>query len=190
MRKSCVFAAILAACLIAPSRVSAGPVYFLVTEFPGQAVHHDSYVLPLEDPADIAHARDLIARGPTAAAASIAVVQIAAGGDGINRDELAPGKPQWSWHVTGFDGFADIAAEVLDGWPSFVEQDVNGWIANTNGRVGFWSYTVTRELGAGPPGIPLPAALPAGAMLMIVAWASRPSAFRRMLGRDAQITLS
>src|SRR5436190_1927779 len=131
--------------LICSFAAHAGPVYFLVTEFPGQAVHHDSYVLPLEDPADIAHARDLIARGPAAAGASIAVAQIAAGGDGINRDELAAGKPRWSWHVTDFDGFADVAAEVLDGWPSFVEEDVPGWLANTNGRVGFWSYTVTRE---------------------------------------------
>src|SRR4051794_32201447 len=88
-------------------RASAGPVYFLVTEYPGQETHHDSYVLPLEDEAEIAHARDLIARGPTEAGAPIAVAQIASGADGINRDELAPGNPAWNWHVTAFEGFAD-----------------------------------------------------------------------------------
>ena len=41
---------------------TAGPVYFIVAE--REPFHHDSYVLPLTEPADIAHARDLIARGP------------------------------------------------------------------------------------------------------------------------------
>ena len=131
-------------CTLAPS-ARAGPVLFLVAEPAGSITRGDSYVLPLEDPADIEHARALIALGP-AAGAPIAVAAIAAGADGVNRDLRAAGAPPWSWHVTGFDGFTDFTIEILDGWPSFVEQDVEGWIANTGGFVGFWSYTVVEEL--------------------------------------------
>jgi hypothetical protein len=113
----------------------------------------DSYVLPLDDPDDIAHARALIAEGPSIGGA-IAVAEIAPGADGLNRDWLAPGKPQWSWHVTRFDGFADATVEILDGNPSMVEEDVDFWIQNTNGFIGFWGYTVTAEL-AHPPYFPI-----------------------------------
>jgi hypothetical protein len=165
--------AVLGVCLFllagGVGRAFAGPVYFLVTELPGQEVHHDSYVLPLEDQADIAHARDLIARGPAEAGASIAVAQIAEGSDGINRDVLAPGEPLWNWHVTNFQGFADTTVEILDGWPGDVGKDVPAWIANTNGAIGFWSYTVTRELGGASVPVPLPAPLAGGAFLLIAA---------------------
>jgi hypothetical protein len=171
--------------LLAGARASAGPVYFLVTEYPGQEVHHDSYVLPLQDANDIAHARDLITRGPAAAGAAIAVAQIAAGADGINRNETAPGKPAWSWHVTNFDGFADNTVEILDGWPGFIEQDVAGWIANTNSRIGLWSYTVTRELtGPTPTPVPLPAALSAGAALMVAVGIGVIARHRRIVGQQ------
>ena len=128
---------------LAISRAEAIP--FLVAESPGQEIHGDSYVLPLDDLNDILHARNLIQFGP-ATGASIAVAEIAKGADGINRDLLAPGAPEWSWHVTGFSGFADYTAEILDGWPTFVESDVDGWIDNTGGFVGFWSYTVVAEV--------------------------------------------
>jgi hypothetical protein len=133
-----------AAILYGLSRATAETAYFLVTELPEDAVHGDSYVLPLSDPAAIAHARALVAEPGTLA--SIAVAHIAAGPDGINRDHLASGTPGWSWHVTGFEGFTDFAIEILDGWPTYVEQDVAGWIANTDGMIGFWNYTVTAEL--------------------------------------------
>ncbi len=54
----------------------AGPILFLVAEPEGSVTHGDSYVLPLEDPADIEHARVLIALGP-AAGAPIAVAAVA-----------------------------------------------------------------------------------------------------------------
>jgi len=124
----------------------ADTTWFVVSEADPDGPHGDSYLLPLEDPADIAHARDLVANGPSVGA-PIAVAAIAAGPDGVNRDVLAPGKPAWSWHVTEFLGFADNTIEILDGWPTFVEGDVEGWIANTNGQIGFWGYTVTAEIG-------------------------------------------
>jgi hypothetical protein len=127
--------------------LEAGVVRFLVGES-GSAFHNDSYVLPLSAPADINHARKLIAMGPSAGAA-IAVANIAKGGNGINRDYLATGAPAWSWHVTSFEGFADFTVEILDGWPTYVESDVDGWIANTGGQIGFWQYTVVAELPTG-----------------------------------------
>src|SRR5262245_7366127 len=130
------------------SRADAFPIYFVVAES-GTPVHGDSYILPLENPDQIAHARDLIVRGP-GVGSPIAVARIAMGSDGINRDFLAPGEPLWSWHVTQFEGFADATIELIDGWPTFVEQDVDGWIANTNGFIGFWHYTVVAELSTIP----------------------------------------
>ena len=131
--------------LCGTAAVYASPIYFLVAETPGAEVHLDSYVLPLHAPEDIAHARDLIAKGPVIGNA-IVVARIAAGADGINRDYRTPGAPVWSWHVSKFGGFHDITAEILDGWPSFVESDVQGWFANTGGLIGFWSYTIVDEL--------------------------------------------
>ena len=154
--------------LVCSALAHAAPVYFVVSEI--DPVHGDSYILPLEAAADIAHARALIASGP-AAGAPIVVAHIAAGADGINRNILAPGEPLWSWHVDAFDGFADMTAEILDGWPSFVEQDVADWIANANGYVGFWNYTVTAEL---PAAVPLP-----GALLLLASGAFGLAAFVR-----------
>lgn len=183
--------------LLAVAGVSrAGTVYFLVTERPGQEEHHDSFVLPLSNDDDIAHARDLIARGPDEAGAPLVFADIVAGADNINRDLLKPNRPAWSWHISNFTSFGDGGIELVDGWPTFIEQDVQGWINNTGGgtvdndgdgipdgnatvgKVGFWSYTVTAELTGPPtdlqiktPGsvVPLPAPLAAGAMLLAVA---------------------
>ena len=130
--------------LLASTAVTSETILFLVAE-PFIQHHGDSYVLPLSDPEAIAHARDLIdsgARiGPT-----IVVAHIAEGANGINRDLLAPGEPEWSWHVTEFLEFSDFTLEILDGWPGFVEQDVQDWLANTGGTIGFWSYTVVAEV--------------------------------------------
>lgn len=48
--------------------------------------------------------------------------------------------------MTQFVAFADFTIEVLDGWPTLVEQDPAWWINNTGGQIGFWSYTVREEL--------------------------------------------
>lgn len=164
--------------------VLAAPVYFTVAES-GSPVHGDSYVLPLEEPADIAHARDLIARGPEAAGATIAFAEIQAGSDGINRNVLAPGQPLWNWHVTKFEGFGDFGIELTDGWPSFVEGDVLGWISNTRrddttrGHIGFWSYTVVGEVGVPSNPIPTPDGLTAGVIGLAVVIVARKRFLKR-----------
>lgn len=167
--RSVVAGCVVAWCVIAGAGPAlGGTVYFVVAERPGVAEHGDSFVLPLSEEDDIAHARDLIARGPDVAGASIAFAEISAGADGINRDVLAPGEPVWNWHVSRFEGFGDLGIELIDGNPTLVEEDVPGWIVNTRrtetdtvGHIGFWSYTVVSEL-APAPAVPLPASTPLG----------------------------
>ncbi len=154
-------AVLIAAAATAPA--AAESIEFLVAESGQHPPHGDSYVLMLQEPADIAHARALIEKG-AAAGATIAVVKIAAGADGRNRDVRAPGEPLWSWHQTSFEGFGDFAIELCDGWPGYVEQDVERWIANTDGTICFWSYTVVEELPE--PGRALGIAISAGALLV------------------------
>src|SRR2546422_11724599 len=95
------------------SRTLAATSYFLVAEFPGRTSRNDSYVVPLTNSQHIAHARDLIARGPNAAGSALVVARIARGADGINRDLRSPGVRTWLWHVTNFEGFADVTAEIM-----------------------------------------------------------------------------
>ena len=139
----------LAGLALAAPEGRAEPIYFVVAERPGFAFHHDSFVLPLTDPGDVARARRLIAVGPDAGP-GIVLARIESGADGINRDHLAPGAPAWSWHVAEFRGFSDFTIELYDGWPGYVERDVAGWLANTGGTIGFWGYTVVAELHAAP----------------------------------------
>ena len=210
------FSLVVAFCLAtwaAPSSARAGLTYFLVAEPSGKVEHGDSFVVGIDAAADVAHARDLIARGPEAAGAPILFADVAAGADGLNRDLLAAGKPAWNWHVTRVTGFGDFGIELLDGWPTFVESDVAGWMKNTGGnggpsitggvgptavgdgsadatgetgKIGFWSYTVVKELpgyaggGGNPPAVPLPPAAWAGGMTMAALAGWRWLAARRV----------
>lgn len=125
-------------------------VWFVVGESAGNTVHGDSYLLPLTRAEDIADARRWLAEGPASGIGSIATVRIAPGGDGFNRDVLAAGAPAWSWHVVGFQGFGDIAIELCDGWPTFIEQDVQAFIDNTSATICFWDYSIVAELETAP----------------------------------------
>ena len=51
------------------------------------------------------------------------------------------------------------------------QQDVPGWMANTNSTVGFWSYTVVAELPAVPE--PTLSALLAAPLAVVSAWRRR-----------------
>jgi hypothetical protein len=181
-RPGCVAAAVGALAFLSlvtiPAR--AGTVLFVVAEKPGVVEHHDSFVLPLSDPADIAHARDLIARGPDAARSAIVFAEVAAGRDGINRNVVADGQPLWDWHVSKFEGFGDFGIELIDGNPTLLQDDIPWWIDNTrrppdttHGHIGFWNYTVVSELGGGPVTVPIPAALPLGVIGLCAVVAAR-----------------
>ena len=145
---------VLAGAQLSPGANAATPaapsdtVLFLVAE--KDPIHGDSYVLPLGDPEDIADARALINLGSASGVGAIVTAKIERGSDGHNRDLRNAGQPLWSWHVSQFQGFADAAIEVCDGWPGKVEEDVDAWIANTEGSICFWSYTLVAELGPLP----------------------------------------
>ncbi|HET6603755.1 MAG TPA: hypothetical protein VFG21_06000 [Xanthomonadaceae bacterium] len=146
---SCVRAG-LAALLLGASAVATAQdtVWFVVAEREPQ--RGETFLLPLSDPEDIAEARARVAEGDASGVGSIVGARIAAGGDGFNRDVQAEGAPPWSWRITAFEGFADIAIELCDGWPGFVEADPAAFIANTGGRICFWGYTVVAELESAP----------------------------------------
>lgn len=122
-------------------------VYFLVEERVEE--YNDSYVLALKDPAQIAEARAIIAgtSDPKIVLAEIttdAQVNYYVNRD-LNKDRA------WSWHVAAFLGFYDQTIEIYDGWPEYVEANYSDWVENTksesgNGVIGFWNYTVTREV--------------------------------------------
>ena len=143
---ACLAVAALAVCGCGGSSAP-GPVYFLVAEVVPQ--HGDSFLLPLTAPDDIARARELAA-SPHPQPPTIVVAQIASGnsdGQLVNRDLLHGGKP-WSWHVSRFLNFADMTIEIMDGWPGYVEDNFAAWQRNTGGDIGFWQYTVRREVSA------------------------------------------
>ena len=148
------------------NEASAETVYFQVAEIHSPCSACDSYVLPISDPSAIEHARDLVSRGSVAGSALI-MANAVVGGDGINRDMLAPGTPPWSWHVTSLVDFADLAIELCDGNPTLVEADPTGFLANTGGAICFWGYTVTAELPA-PRAPPLGSIIPPAATLMML----------------------
>lgn len=143
-----LFLLALALCAARGATARAETVYFKVGEL--FINHGDSYILPLSDPADIAAARNIIDQGPLNVPERIVVARIEPGADGINQNLGAPFQ-QWNWHVTEFFGFAEFTIEIYDGWPTYVESDVPGWMNNTGGIVGFWSYTVVEEVQVPEP---------------------------------------
>jgi hypothetical protein len=113
--------------------------------YPPEA-YFDAYILPLSDPADIAHARALIQFG-FGMEEPLVVARIHGTSDGINRNAYDIFPTPWSWHVSEFLGFADLTAEILDGSPTAVEDDPELYIGPSGyGEIGFWSYTVVAEL--------------------------------------------
>lgn len=139
---------LLALCTALPvARAADDTVWFVVAETEEHT--GESFLLPLRDPAAIAEARAFLA-DPDSGVGSIAVARIAAGGDGFNRDVRDEGEPLWSWHVTGFVGFQDLAIEICDGWPGYIEQDPARFIANTDGLLCLWGYQVVAELQQPP----------------------------------------
>ena len=121
-------------------------VYFLVGEL--SPVHGDSYLLALNDEEDIEAAREIISTGES----KIILAEISRITDRrsqLNID-LNNGR-RWSWYVSHFHEFADFTIEILDGWPGYVEDNYEEWVDvtkgdNGKGRIGFWNYTIKREV--------------------------------------------
>lgn len=124
------------------SSLTVAPVYFLVD--PIGPAPRESFIVPITNSADIDKARKMAAG---LLPKKIFVANIAKGGSTpayVNKD-LYSGR-KWSWRVTQFVTFADFTPELLDGWPSGVESNVDEWIRMTNGKIGFWRYSIRREV--------------------------------------------
>jgi hypothetical protein len=132
------------------SSAQAETVWFEVAEI--ETNRNQSFLVPLSDPEHIAHARALVASEgrPTDGLGAILIATIKPGGDGFNRDIRDPELRLWRWHVSEVEGFADFAIELCDGWPGWVDENPEAFIANTGGAICFWSYTVKSELAEAP----------------------------------------
>lgn len=132
------------------SQAFAETVWFEIGEI--EVERNQSFLVPLSDPEHIAHARALIANGgvPAEELGGILIAQIRAGGDGFNRDIRDPEQRLWRWHIASVDGFGGSAIELCDGWPAFIEENPEAFIANTGGTICLWGYTVKTELEIAP----------------------------------------
>lgn len=127
----------------------AEPVYFIVGE--AEQVRGDSFIISLTDPDHIEHARTLI-EDPSAITDRIVVARIVrqtGNEEYLNKD--LDKNVVWSWRVESFESFSFNTIEILDGWPSYIEEDVERWFQNTSGEndhgfIGFWNYTVIAEV--------------------------------------------
>ena len=122
-------------------------VYFLVGEI--DPVRNESYILALKDPDDIAEAREIIASSDDEKLVLAKITKSKSDNFYLNKD-LTTGE-KWSWHISSFEGFVDFTIEIYDGWPSYVEENYEEWVDNTKGSngkgiIGFWNYTLKREV--------------------------------------------
>jgi hypothetical protein len=117
-------------------------IYFLVAET--DPINGDSYILPLTEPNDIAHARDLIAYGPSAGQ-PIVVATVACGSDCINRDYIGTNKPAWQWRIADFNSFSDSQPPNSYSTPVSVN-----WECLSGKYIACPTYTVVYELGTDP----------------------------------------
>lgn len=121
-------------------------VYFEVSEV--TPAHGESFIIGLTELSDINTARNIVAQGEH----KVIIAEIDRISSRANQGnfDLARNK-QWSWYVINVMDFADNSIEVLDGWPSYVEENFDAWVENTKadngkGRIGFWNYTIKREV--------------------------------------------
>jgi hypothetical protein len=122
-------------------------VYFLVAETtPGRG---DSFIIGLTDENEIEAARDIIETGQS----KIVFAEISPITDRSRQGnfDLQNNKRRWSWYVSKFVEFTDVTAEIYDGYPTYVEEHYDEFVATTKGdngkgRIGFWTYTVSREV--------------------------------------------
>jgi hypothetical protein len=122
-------------------------VYFKVGEI--HPHHNDSFILALQDPNDIEKAREMI-QDPQKRKLVVAEITRDNSINYYNNKDLNQNR-KWSWHVAEFLEFADNTIEILDGNPTYVEDNYDEWVnitkgENGNGRIGFWNYSILSEV--------------------------------------------
>jgi hypothetical protein len=124
-------------------------VYFEVGEI--NPVHGDSYLIALNKQEDIDAARNIITTGES----KILIAEISRVTNKAEQYNIdLNNNREWSWYVSDFIEFTDFSIEILDGWPGYVEENFDEWVQvtkgdNGKGRIGFWSYTIKREVTHG-----------------------------------------
>ncbi|MCK4763781.1 MAG: hypothetical protein KAW12_16385 [Candidatus Aminicenantes bacterium] len=141
----CLFLSISSNCKKSTAPGS-GVVYFLVSEI--NPFHGDSFILPLTDPEDIEFAEKIVAdiNSTTSRIVSARIARGSGGGSYLNKDLSSGSSRVWSWHVVEFFDFVDVTIEIQDSRPTYVEENLDRWMQQNNGMIGFWSYTVTRKV--------------------------------------------
>lgn len=130
--------------------------YFLVGE--KSAVHQDSYVIRTDDPARLTEIRSWLAK--PLAERPLVLTDIKKTGNSPsawNKDLVTKGRI-WNWEPAGEPSLVDFTIEIYDGWPVYVQENLEEWIRITqtgsgNGRIGFWNYTLIREVTSAELGI-------------------------------------
>ena len=115
---------------------SSSIVYFLFAD--GASPPRDSFVLPLTRTNDIEHVRTWLRTGSPPGGQSAPIVRIARGPDGINRDHVASGAPQWSWRVVQLVGFAQGVPGTILTTPTYVEGNLDEWLRLFRGVTAFF----------------------------------------------------
>jgi len=112
---------------------------------------HESYILPLTEPEDIAFARSLLSSSPPVGDWVIAA-EIEVCNDGSNRNHNVVGAPAWSWCVSKFLGFEDMRAtdpvpapSNMDN-PSKIDEDPVAWITANGNVIAFTRFRLSMEL--------------------------------------------
>jgi hypothetical protein len=123
-------------------------VYFLFADF--ALPPRDSFVLPLTRTNDIEHVRTWLRTGSAPGGQSASIVRIAPGSDGINRDYLAPGAPQWSWHIVQMVGFSQFLPGITVP-PGYIEMYLNEWMSSSRGINGFFHKPILELLPRSSP---------------------------------------
>lgn len=122
-------------------------VYFKVSEMDAP-FHLDSYVLPIpkSDTMNIRIAREIIQYGAAYSRRIISgkIIRGFSTCELLNKD-LVSGKTH-KWYVQQFDGFSEIAIEVCDSWPGYIDDNLDQWMSELDGAICFWGYSVTEEI--------------------------------------------
>jgi hypothetical protein len=138
MKRVLVFCLLVAASCEEKDQVARVPDdayrYFLVSSLTEQ------FIVRTSDPA-VLHKADSLLALPAESRNMLVIGPIDRGDDGYN-------KP-WNWHFkTNQWGFAELAIELCDGMPSYVNDHLEEWL-NTVGSYCPWSSRLERELLAG-----------------------------------------
>jgi hypothetical protein len=143
----------LVAALAATNTATAQVIYFLVARYPWP--NDASAVIPLSDPDQVSHARDLVAQVGQGTDVNLLSrpwpgVITYAGADGINRNYQDPRLPEWSWHITQVTGFGDAGVPEIFKSPLGLEYEYTNHPNTTGTNWMLMGYTAVQELGSLP----------------------------------------